>query len=97
MADNKQRFKIVDVPTVHESYANQFVSAGFDGSSVTVTLGTGRLVPEKMGEGIKEGTLPAVYVTARLAISAPAAIELITNLTGMMNQIGLMPPKGTTQ
>ena len=29
MADNKQS-KIVDVPTVQEVYANQFISAGFD-------------------------------------------------------------------
>lgn len=96
MADPKQqpRFKIVDTPTVHEAYANQFISAGFDSASVTITLGTSRLVPERMGEGIKEGSVPSVYVTARLALSAPAAVELIRNISGMLEQIGLMPKGG---
>jgi len=75
LADNKQNTKVVDVPTVHEVYANQFIAAGFDGSSVTISLGTSRLMPEKMGDGIKEGAQPAVFVTARLAISAAAAVD----------------------
>jgi len=92
VADNRpQQSKIVDVPTVHETYANQFIAAGFDGSSVTITLGTSRFVPEKMGEGLKEGSGPTVFVTTRIAISAPAAVEFVTNLTGMLDQIGLMP------
>jgi|SRR5688572_9905791 orotidine-5'-phosphate decarboxylase len=90
-AGTKQRFKIVDIPEVPETYANQFIAAGFDGSSVSVTLGTSRFVPEKMGEGLKEGSQPQVFVTTRLTISAPAAIEFVTNLTGMLDQIGLMP------
>ena len=88
MADNKQS-KIVDVPTVQEVYANQFISAGFDGASITINLGTSPLMPSKMGEGIKEGNEPAVFVTARLAISAPAAIDFITQVSGMLDKIGL--------
>ena len=92
MAD-KQRFKIVEVPGVPEQYANQFVSGGFDGSSVAITLGTARMIPEKMGDMPKEGTIPAVYVTTRLMLSVPAALEMIKQLKGMLDQIGLkMPP-----
>lgn len=94
MADNKQNTKVVDVPTVHEVYANQFIAAGFDGSSVTISLGTSRLMPEKMGDGIKEGAQPAVFVTARLAISAAAAVDFITNVSGMLERVGLMQNKG---
>ncbi|MGV8840005.1 MAG: hypothetical protein ACWA6X_06830 [Bauldia sp.] len=89
MADNKQQSRIVDVPTVQEVYANQFISAGFDGASITINLGTSRLMPAKMGEGIKDGNEPAVFVTARLAISAPAAIDFITQVSGMLDKIGL--------
>lgn len=96
MADNTKPQKIWDVPTVHEVYANQFISAGFDGSSVTLQLGTSRLMPEKMGEGIKDGAQPGVYVTARLAISAAAMVELITNITGMLDKIGIMKKPGGT-
>lgn len=91
MAD-KQRFRIVEVPGVPEQYANQFVSGGFDGSSIAVTLGTARMVPERMGDMPKEGAIPSVYVTTRLMLSVPAALEMIKQLKGMMDQIGLKLP-----
>lgn len=88
MAD-KQRYKVVEIPTVQEQYANQFVSGGFDGSSVAINLGTARLVPERMGDLPKDGAVPQVYVTTRLMMSVPAAMEMVKQLSGMMDQIGL--------
>lgn len=93
MAD-KQRFRIVEIPGVPEQYANQFVSGGFDGSSIAITLGTARMIPERMGDMPKEGAIPSVYVTTRLMLSVPAALEMIKQLKGMMDQIGLKLPEG---
>ena len=90
MAD-RQRYKIVEIPTVQETYANQFVSGGFDGSSIAINLGTARLVPERMGDRPKDGAIPQVFVTTRLMMSVPAAMEMVKQLSGMMDQIGLKP------
>lgn len=89
----KQRFKIVEIPGVPENYANQFVSGGFDGSSIAVTLGTARMVPDRMGDMPKDGAVPQVYVTTRLMLSVPAALEMIKQLKGMMDQIGIKLPE----
>ena len=93
MAD-KQRYKVVEIPTVQEQYSNQFVSGGFDGSSIAINLGTARLVPERMGDLPKDGAIPQVYVTTRLMMSVPAALEMVKQLTGMMDQIGLKSGQG---
>ena len=93
MAD-KQRYRIVENPEVAEQYANQFVSGGFDGSSISINLGTARMVPERMGDMPKEGALPQVYVTTRLMMSVPAALEMVKQLSGMMEQMGVRAPSG---
>ncbi len=91
MADGQ--YKIVEIPGIPEQYANQFVSGGFDGSSIAITLGTARMVPERMGDMPKEGALPSVYVTTRLMMSVPAALEMIKQLTGMMDRMGMKIPQ----
>jgi len=88
------QYKIVEIPGVPEQYANQFVSGGFDGSSIAITLGTARMVPQRMGDMPKEGNQPQVYVTTRLMMSVPAAMEMIKQLTGMMDRMGMKMPQG---
>ncbi len=87
MADDKPKFRIVDDPTVHEVYANQFVSASFNGRSFSITLGTSRPLPETTGEASSEETRPRFYV---LEIAASAAVDFITSVSGMLNEIGLL-------
>jgi hypothetical protein len=87
----KQKYKIVEVPGVPETYANQFISGGFDGSSISINLGTARLIPQRMGD-VPEGAVPQVYVTTRLMMSVPAAMEMVRQLSGMMEQMGLKMP-----
>jgi len=91
---DKQRFRVVEIPGVPEQYANQFVSGGFDGSSVAITLGTARMVPERMGDMPKDGAIPQVYVTTRLMLSVPAALEMLKQVKQMLDQIGLKMPEG---
>ena len=92
----KQRYKIVEIPEVQERYANQFISGGFDGSSVAINLGTARLVPERMGDLPKDGAVPQVYVTTRLMMSVPAALEMVKQLSGMLEQVGIKPAMSQT-
>jgi hypothetical protein len=50
MAEAKQKFKIIDNPSVGELYANKLITASFDGGAVAITLGTSRFLPEQGGE-----------------------------------------------
>lgn len=88
----KARYRIAENPDLREQYANQFISGGFDGSSISINLGTARMVPERMGDMPKEGSLPTVHVTTRLMMSVPAALEMVKQLTGMMEQMGIKAP-----
>ena len=53
MVSETKKLKIVDDPSVRETYANKLISASFDGGAVIVTLGATRFVPEST-EGAKE-------------------------------------------
>lgn len=88
MAD-QQKYKIVEVPETPEQYANQFISAGFDGSSIAITLGTARFVPTRMGESPAGSGQPEVFVTTRLMMSVASCMEMMRQLQGMMDQLGI--------
>jgi hypothetical protein len=92
VAETRQQYKISDAPNVPETYANQFISGGFDGSSIAINLGTARLIPDRMGDRPKEGGIPTVVVTTRLMMSVAAAVEMIKQLTGMMETMGIKVP-----
>jgi hypothetical protein len=93
MADEPQRFEVVDNPSVAEFYANKLVTASFDGGAVLLTLGATRFVPEHVAEGPKEGSLPPVHVTARLAISPAGAVELANALNNMLKMLSQIQQK----
>ena len=93
MATERKIFKILDDPTVRESYANKLVSASFDGGAVVVTLGATRFVPEDTAQNVKEGNPPAVHVTARLAISPGGAVELANALGNMLKTLSEIQKK----
>jgi hypothetical protein len=82
-----QKPRIIDNPSIGETYANKLVAATFDGGAVVVTLGTARFVPEQEANGSKDGALPPVHVTARLALSPTGAVELASALNSMLNTL----------
>jgi hypothetical protein len=88
-----QKLKIIDNPCVAESYANKLVAASFDGGAVVITLGATRFVPEEGAKTPKKGSLPPVYVTARLAISPAGAVELANALNAMLKTLGRIQQK----
>ena len=97
MATERKKFKIVDDPSVRESYANKLISASFDGGAVVVTLGATRFVPEDSDQTPKEDTTPPVHVTARLAISPGGAVELANALGSMLKTLSEIQKKAAPE
>ena len=87
-----QKLEVIDNPSVAELYANKLVATSFDGGAVVVTLGVTRFIPEKEVKA-KEGSLPPVHVTARLAISPAGAVELANALNAMLKTLSEMQQK----
>ena len=87
MADQAPKFKIVDNAAIIETYANKLIAASFDGGAVVLTLGSTRFVPESGAETPKEGVMPPVYVTQRLALSPGGAMEVANALNNMLKTI----------
>jgi hypothetical protein len=85
-----QKLEVIDNPSVAEFYANKLVAASFDGGAVMITLGATRFMP---GAKPKEGSLPPVHVTARLAISPAGAVELANALNAMLKTLSEMQQK----
>lgn len=95
MDNENMKFKIVDDPSVRESYANKFISASFDGAAVIVTLGAARFVPEGSAQTPKKDNPPPIYVTTRLAISPAGAVELANALGSMLKTLSEMQQKAS--
>ena len=95
MADETQKVKVIDNPSVGELYANKLVAASFDGGAVVITLGATRFLPQQSTKAPKEGSLPPVHVTARLAISPAGAVELANALNAMLKTLSQMQRKAT--
>ena len=90
MADQAPKFKIVDNAAIIETYANKLIAASFDGGAVVLTLGSTRFVPESGAETPKEGVMPPVYVTQRLALSPGGAMEVANALNNMLKTMSEM-------
>jgi hypothetical protein len=93
MADQPPKFKIIDNAAVVETYANKLVAASFDGGAVVLTLGATRFVPETAADTPKEGALPPVFVTQRLALSPAGAMEVANALNNMLKTLSEMQQK----
>ena len=81
MNEGGRSLNVHDDSAVRETYANQMVSATFDGGSLILTLGVRRYVPEHVGEPMKPGS---VLVTERLAITPAVAAEMINSLQELL-------------
>jgi len=77
---------IIDDLSVKEIYANKLVGTTFDGGTLSITMGVARIFPATGGELESEAS-PQIHVTARLALSPAAAVELANNLGKMLNKL----------
>ncbi|ODA65929.1 hypothetical protein A7A08_03160 [Methyloligella halotolerans] len=87
MAKEKKKLPVVDSESVRDVYADTVVSTGFFNGTCVVTLGATRYVPERTNEAPQEGAVPSVYVTAKLAITPSAAVELVSILGNMFKTL----------
>jgi hypothetical protein len=84
--DGKQpNYMIKDDPAIIETYANKIISATFDGHAVVITFGSGRLLPERADGLPKE--VATFCVNCRVALSPPAAHDLITTINNLMTSV----------
>jgi len=84
MADTQQKPRVEDDPRVLEVYGNKVVSTSFDGGAVVITIGTARFLPERIDDVPQQGHQPVIHVTARLALSPAAAVELGNALNNIL-------------
>ena len=87
MAEKPKGLRIIDDPTVKDLYANKFISTMFDGGALEITLGVMRFLPERTEGGPPKGVEPEIHVSARVALSPSAAVELINNVSKMINTL----------
>lgn len=88
MADDKSRMRIIDHPEIVATYANICIAVSTDGSAISLTLGEQRLVPEHHQQTPStSGPVPAVHVVSRVALSHAAAVDLVNNLTMVLNAL----------
>lgn len=88
-----QKPKVVDNPSIAESYANKLVAASFDGATVVITLGTARFVPGQDAAPTEGQAAAPIHVTARLALSPSAAVELGNAIGAMLKTLSEMKQK----
>jgi hypothetical protein len=92
-AGSSQTVRVIDNPSIAETYANKLIATSFDVGAVVITLGTTRFLPEPGGQTPKGGSLPPVHVTARLAISPAGAVELTNALNSMLKTLSQIQQK----
>jgi hypothetical protein len=97
MGTEPKKLKIVDDPLVRESYANRLISASFDGGAVILTLGAARFLPEHSDKATAAADSHPVHVTARLAISAAAAVELANALNTLLKTLNEIQTKAAVE
>jgi hypothetical protein len=87
MPDQPEDFPISDDPCIAEIYSNKLVAASFDGGAVVVTFGVARFVPESIAASPQKGGHQPVHVTARLALSPVAAVEVVSALNKLLRML----------
>jgi hypothetical protein len=87
MTNPNPKPRVVDDPTIREAYGDKIVCTSFDGGAVIITSGVIRMMPERIDDVPKR--LPDVHVTARLALSPAAAVELVQAISGVLNAVTL--------
>lgn len=81
---DKPKVRIHDDPSVREVFASKLISTFFDGGALVITLGAHRVLVDKTHT---PPNTPAIYTTARLALTPEAANELINGLNSLASAI----------
>lgn len=85
MPDDPHIVQVVDAAGAKETYVNRIVGSSFDGSTVSITLGCARVVPEQLGR--MPTSSPTIYVVDRLCLTPAAAADLAKVLNATLDTI----------
>ncbi len=81
----KPSLTIVDDPAVRESVATNAVGGLLSDNTLFVTLAAQRVLAPTTGAA--PGQTPSAHVTARLALTPTAAVELVNLLSGLLSAV----------
>lgn len=81
----KPKLRVVDDPSVRESVATNMVGGLLSDNTLFVTLAAQRSLPETTGAPPNQA--PIAQVTARLALTPTAAVELVNLLSGLLSAV----------
>ena len=87
MTEAKPKPKVIDNPTVHESFSTKLVTTSFDGGAISVTLGALRFVPDRIDGAPKDSDAPSIHVSTRFAMTPSCAVELINALNQTLSVV----------
>jgi hypothetical protein len=79
--------KIIDDPNASDIYVNKTIGVGYDGATISLTLGCTRVLPERLGATPPQNEPVPVHVVGRLALTPAAAVELANALNGILGEI----------
>lgn len=82
---DKPRVRVLDDPSVREVVATDAVTGLLTDGTLLVTLAARRALPETSGAPPSQA--PAATVTARLALTPTAAVELVNLLNGLLSAV----------
>lgn len=81
----KPKLRVIDDATVRESVATNAVGGLLSDNTLFVTLAVQRALPETTGAPPSQ--TPVAQVTARLALTPTAAVELVNLLNGLLSAV----------
>jgi len=90
MAESAQKPRIIDNPAAPEIYVNKVVGGSFDGTTIGITLGSTRVLPDHLDASPGP---PAVHLAGRLCLTPAAAGELAKAISGILSAISTSPGK----
>lgn len=85
MADNKPMI-VHDDPSVTETFCSRLISTVVEDGAIIATFGVLRFVPDRTHTTETKTEQPALYVTARIALSPHAARGLANSLNNLLKK-----------
>lgn len=89
MTQVNQIARVVDDPAIRETYADKVLNISLSGGALVVTMGVFQALPDCLGNTPPVQPPPIFRVSARLALSQSAGMELVQALSDALNTAAL--------
>lgn len=88
MTEKPKPMIVHDDPSVTEVFCSRLISTVVEDGAIIATFGVLRFVPDRTHTVPAQTEQPALYVTARIALSDKAARGLLYSLNSLLNKPG---------